>query len=180
MAARAETFRGLIGDRLLDVVATAAEPSGEHAGSFFARDTTGEAAFITEVLRATEPDFGMAFSRLLAGDPTQRKWGARLAANASDDSYLTAIVTLARDRDPFVRQQAAAGLARFAIAGRGDQIVRSALRDAAADPGRAVPLAIAAELGVAEQLPDDLNRLRMSLANHPSAVVRMHATKGQP
>lgn len=179
MAARAETFRALIGDRLLDVVATAAEPSGEPAGSFFARDPTGEAAFITEVLRATEPDFGMAFSRLLNGDPTQRKWGARLAANAPDDSYVTAIVILAQDRDPFVRQEAAAGLARLAIAGRGGQIVRSALRDAAADPGRAAPLAVAAELGVAEQLPDDLHLLRMSLVDHPSAVVRMHATKGQ-
>ena len=179
MAARAEKFRALIGDRLLDVVATAAEPSGEHAGSFFARDTTGEAAFITEVLRATEPEFGLAFSKLLAGNATQRKWAARLAANAPDDSYVTAIVTLARDRDPFVRQQAAAGLARLAIAGRGGQIVRSALREAASDPGRAAPLALAAELGVTEQLPDDLRSLRMSLVDHPSALVRMHATKGQ-
>ena len=178
MAARAERFRALIGDRLIEVVATAAEPTSEHAGSFFARDTTGEAAFITEVLRATEPDFGMAFSRLLNGEPTQRKWGARLAANAPDDSYVTAIVTLARDRDPFVRQQAAAGLARLAIAGRGGQIVPSALRDAAADPGRAVPLAVAAELGVAEQLPDELHLLQTSLFDHPSAVVRMHARKG--
>jgi hypothetical protein len=179
MAAHAETFRALIGDRLVDVVATAAASSGEHAGSFFARDTTGEAAFITEVLRATEPDFGMAFSTLLNGDPRQRKWGARLAAHAPDDSYVTAIVTLSRDRDPFVRQQAAAGLARLAIAGRGGQIVRSALRDAATDPGRAAPLAVAAELGVAEQLPDDLHLVRMSLVDHASAVVRMHATKGQ-
>ena len=179
MAARAEQFRALVGDRLLDVVAAAAEPSGQDAGSFFARDTTGEAAFITEVLRATEPEFGLAFSKLLAGSPSQRKWAARLAASAPDDSYVTAVVTLARDRDPFVRQQAAAGLARLAIAGRGCQIVRSALHEAASDHGRAAPLAIAAELGVAEQLPDELRALRMSLVDHPSAVVRMHATKGQ-
>ena len=178
MAAHAEKFRALIGDRLLDVVATAAEPSGDDEGSFFARDTSGEAAFITETLRSTEPEFGIAFSKLLSGNATRRKWAARLAASAPDDSYITAVVTLAHDRDPSVRQQAGAGLARLAIGGRGGKLVRTALREAVLDSGRATPLAIAAELEVAEQLADDLRPLQLILANHPSAVVRMHATTG--
>ena len=178
MADRPETFRALIGDGLPDVVTKAATPTRQHGG-FFARDTTGEAAFITEVLRTTEPELGLAFNKLLAGNTTQRKWAARLAANARDESYVTAVVTLARDRDPFVRQQAAAGLARLAIADRGGELVRSALREAALDPGRATPLAIAAELGVVELLSGELESVRMSLLDHPSAVVRRYASKGQ-
>jgi hypothetical protein len=179
MAERAIEFRALIGDRLLDVVATANQASGNHVGSLFARDTTGEAVFITEVLRATEPQFGLAFSRLLAGDAAHRKWAARLAANAPGDAYVTAVVSLARDRDAFVRQQAAAGLARLAIANRGGEIVRSALREAAADPGRAAPLAVAAELGVADNLSEDLDALRKSLLDHASAAVRRWASQSR-
>jgi hypothetical protein len=134
MAERATQFRVLIGDRLSDVVATASRPSAAHFGSLFERDTTGETVFITEVLRATEPAFGVAFSKLLASDPTQRRWAARLAANAPGDEYVAAVVALARDRDPLVRQQAAAGLARLAIADRGGDLVRTALRQAAQIP----------------------------------------------
>lgn len=115
------------------------------------------------VKRATEPEFGIAFSKLLAAGSAHRVWATRLAANAPGDGYITAVVALARDQDPLVRQHAAAGLARLALADRGGAVVRNALREAAADPGRAVPIAVAAELEVPRR-PSRGSRRRANVA----------------
>ena len=177
MADRAAEFRALMGERLPDAVATASRASPGHVASLFDRDPTGEAVFIVEVLRASEPEYGIALSTLLAGDASQRKWAARLAADAPGDDYVAAVLTLARDQDPLVRQQAAAGMARLAIADRGGEVIRAALRGAIEDPGRAVPLALAAELAHADSPPDDLDAIRVSLLEHASAAVRTHAIR---
>ena len=103
--------------------------------------------FIGEVLKGQEPSFGIAFGKLLSGTPSQRRWAARLAGQARGDYYATALLTLVCDHDPLVRQRAAAGIARIAISDQADEALLHALRVAATDRGRAVPIGIAAELG---------------------------------
>ncbi|HEY5193441.1 MAG TPA: DUF4365 domain-containing protein [Solirubrobacteraceae bacterium] len=177
MAERATEFRALLGDQLLEVVEKAAQAGPEATDPTFSPDITGEAIFITEVLKAREPDFGIAFGKLLAGTGSHRKWAAHLAAQAPGEHYASALLTLVRDQDPLVRTQAAGGIARLAVSSRGSEAVLDALRVAAADPGRAAPIAIAAELGAADELPVDLEAIRASLVDHPSAAVRVGASR---
>jgi hypothetical protein len=157
---------------LLEVVQSAAQAGPEATDPTFSPDIRGEAIFITEVLKAREPDFAIAFGELLTGTPSQRKWAAHLAANAAGDNYASALLTLVRDQDPLVRTQAAGGLAQLAVSNRGGEAVPVALRAAAADPGRATPIAVAAVLGATDELPTELEAIRASLVDHPSAAVR--------
>lgn len=180
MAGRANEFRTLLGDRLLEVVQSAAQAGPEATDPTFSPDLTGEAIFITEVLKAREPDFGIAFGKLLAGTASQRKWAAHLAANSAGDDYASALLTLVRDQDPLVRTQAAGGLARLAVSNRGSEAVPVALRVAAADPGRAAPIAIAAVLGATDELSAELEAIRASLVDHPSAAVRNRSNPRTP
>jgi tetratricopeptide (TPR) repeat protein len=177
MAGRAAEFRVLLGDQLLDVVERAAQAGPKTTDPTFSPDITGEGIFITEVLKAREPDFGIAFGKLLAGTASHRKWAAHLAAQAPGDHYASALLTLIRDQDPLVRTQAAGGIARLAVSNRGSEAVLDALRVAATGPGRAAPIAIAAELGAADELPAGLEAIRASLVDHPSAAVRIGASR---
>lgn len=178
MARRAPDFRALVGDRLLEAADAAAASIGGETPTAFGVDVTGEAVFLVETLRGTEPESGMAFRRLVSGRPSQRMWAAHLAAQASGDQYISALLVLASDPDPHVRTQAAGGLTRLAVDGVGGGTVLEALRAAALDPGRGVPIAIAAQLRQAATLAPALQRLREALADHPSATVRAAASAG--
>jgi hypothetical protein len=177
MARDAVRFREIFGDQLLELVDKAAQAGPAVSDSTFNPDITGEAAFIAEVLKGEEPSFGIAFAKLLAGTASQRRWAARLAAQAPGDYYASALLTLVPDHDPLVRQRAAAGIARLAISDQASEVMLDALRVAATDPGRAVPIGIAAELGASENLADDLEAIRVSLVHHASAAVRNYARR---
>jgi hypothetical protein len=178
IANRPTEFRPLFGDRLLPVVDLAAQSSGvvPVTDPLFNPDTTGEAVFIRETLRAQEPEFGNAFSLLVGGSDEQRMWAAHLVAQNQGEQYAPALLTLVHDQKPLVRAQAAGGLARLAVRGRGGEVVLRAVVQAAADPGRAAPIAVASELGSAETLSIELEELRATLTAHPSAAVRASAT----
>lgn len=178
MANHAAEFRALAGERLLEAANAAAGSIGNAARGAFGVDVTGEAVFLVETLRGTEPELGIAFMNLVSGTPTQRMWGAYLAARASGDQYVSALLALASDPDPQVRTQAAGGLAKRAIGGVGGEAVLEALGSAANDPGRGVPTAIAAELREATTLAPPLEAVRHALADHPSATVRAAVSTG--
>lgn len=171
IAGRPVEFRKIFRDRLLPVVDLTAQSTSSYA-PLFNVDTTGETVFIREVLRAKEPEFGQAFSQLLAGSEDQRMWAAHLAAQAPGEQYVAALLTLAHDRNPLVRAQAAGGLARLAVTNRGGEVVLAAVADAVTDPGRAAPIAVASELGAPENLNPELKEHRTVLLTHPSAAVR--------
>lgn len=176
MANHAAEFRALAGNRLLEAADAAADSIG--GATLFGVDVTGEAVFLVETLRGTEPELGIAFRKLVSGTPTQRMWAACLAARVSGDQYVPALLALASDPDPQVRTQAAGGLTELAVDGAGGEAVLEAVRAAAMDPGRGVPTAIAAQLRQATALAPPLEALRQALANHPSAAVRAAASAG--
>lgn len=177
MAGRAAEFRALLGDHLLAVVERAAQAGGNTADPTVNPDIRGEAIFITAVLKACEPDVGIAFGKLLSGTESDRQWAARLVAQAPVDHYESALLTLIHDQDPVVRRAAASGIARLAVSHRGSDAVLDAVRVAASDPGRVAPLAIAAALAAADELPSNLEAIRASLVGHPSAMVRIGASR---
>jgi hypothetical protein len=176
MANHAMEFRALVGDRLLEAADAAAAGVNGDAHTAFNVDVTGEAVFLVQTLRGTEPELGIAFRKLVSGAPAQRMWAAHLAAQAPGDGYVSALLALVSDPDPHVRTQAAGGITKLAVSGRGGDAVLEALRVAATDPGRAVPIAIAAQLRQAPTLASHLEALRRRLAQHPSAYVRAQAT----
>lgn len=175
MANHAKEFRALVGDRLLEAADAAAAGTSGRAHAAFDVDVTGEAVFLVETLRGTEPELGNAFRKLVSGSPAQRMWAAYLAAQAPGDQYVSALLTLVADADPHVRTQAAGGIAKLAASGLGGEAILEALRAASTDPGRSVPIAIAAQLRQADTLSPELESLRQTLTYHPSATVRASA-----
>lgn len=178
IARRTQEFRELLGDNLLETV--------EAAGNVRAKrrqfqdldpDIAGPAMFIVAVLNASGSQLGKALSGLLAGSNERRRWAARLLAQTQDERYASALIVLAHDPDPLVRAQANGGLTRLAVAGLGGDLVVDTLQVTASEPGRAAPIAIAAELGDVETLSAELETIRISLLDHPSAAVRLRAAR---
>lgn len=139
------------------------------------RDNGGPASeLIASLTQGHDPD---AIPALLAGDEDSRASAARVARRLRRPEDIGALLVLAVDLHPAVRSAAALGLAELTATGQGGEVVLSAVRRAAQDPGRRVPEAVAAALSVEPALPPGAQDVLDLLATHRSARVRRAARR---
>lgn len=170
-AAGREKINGSRRAALAAAIRTAGQlPRSERWGGRDA-DLTADIAYADVVLRAAAADAPVEIARLAGGEIPQRCWAARLAGDAGDAASLA---IFAQDPSPFVRAEAAHGLARAAADGDDTPLVASTLRRAIGDRGRATGLAVSRALEDAADVTA-LADVRGLLADHPSAEVRRRA-----
>jgi hypothetical protein len=170
-------------DLLLAAQAAAAQPTFQTP--FGDRESSSpEAAELVAALRPmtdgrSTADGAMDLATLIAGDSSSRASAAKIAGRRGTDLDIGVLIGLSGDDEPSVREAAALGIASLAARSlAGGSAAQAVLEQVAQDPGRRVPHAIAAVLGQNQaQLSDDLERLRIQLTKHPSAMVRTAANR---
>lgn len=137
-------------------------------------DLAAEAIYANIVLSTSPSDVVGEIARLAGGGTPHRGWAARLAGDAGE---IGSLAILATDPSPLVRAEAAYGLARAAADGVDTHTVKSTLRQAIGDRGRATGLAVSLVFEDSGNSPP-LFEARGLLADHPSAEVRRRAGRG--
>ncbi|MFI6803039.1 DUF4365 domain-containing protein [Streptosporangium canum] len=135
----------------------------------------GAASELLLVLRAPEPADLDALLKLLAGEPRDRQWAARLAgrlATTSEAETTGVIIALASDEHPGVRATAAAQLAYLVADEIAGAATTKAFERCLADPGVSVPRAIVGTLSTFSPGNETARRILTRLGEHPSAQVR--------
>lgn len=144
------------------------------------RDASAEAALLAMALGAFDVDeTSTHIARLLDGHASDRAWAAVIAGRNDNPFNRGLLVSLASDENPDVRSAACSWLT-FCAASRTDPLLSAALRRAAADSGRGVPMQLGFGLERLHVSEDAHSRalaaeLREILAAHPSAQVRAWA-----
>lgn len=175
----AERIPDEVRDPLTNTVTRIARQEGDVMHSLLARprDASAEAALLAMALGAFDADETSAhITRLLDGQAGHRAWAAVIAGRNDNPFNRGLLVSLASDDDPDVRSAACAWLA-FCAAQSTDSVLGAALRRAAADPGRSVPVQLGFGLQRLQASEDAKGpalaaELREILAAHSSARVR--------
>jgi hypothetical protein len=171
---------------LTDTVTHIARQEGNVMHSLLTRprDASAEAALLAMALGAFGAEETSAhITRLLDGQASDRTWAAVIAGRNDTPFNRGLLVSLASDDDSKVRSTACAWLTFCATQGT-DPLLSAALRRAAADPGRRVPLQLGLGLQQLQASEDPHDRalaaeLSETLATHPSARVRALAQRSQ-
>jgi hypothetical protein len=137
-------------------------------------DIAGVVGFIAGAMGGDRAKAATEFLNLLAGPATQRKWAASLAGAATDE-LAEALPAMVQDEHPRVRAAAAGELARRVAGSSASPVATTALRSAAADPGRQPPLAIVSTLSGMDWEGNAPREVLEQLRNHASAAIRAHA-----
>jgi hypothetical protein len=167
---------------LSDAVTRIARNEGNVTTLLFDRrdDASAEAVHLAIALDAFDPhEESDQVARLLNGSATERARVAAIAGSFDSPFHRGVLISLASDDDGDVRSSACAWL-MVCAASEVDPSVSAALRRAAVDPGRRVPMQLAfgleglaaSEVAQAQNLADEL---RAKLAEHASARVRARA-----
>lgn len=142
------------------------------------RDATGVAAEVVTHLSAEDTVMNTGtMVTLLGGDQNSRSSAARIAGRLRRDEDTGVLLVLVHDPHPAVRSAAAAQLAHMVADGDGSGDALVGLQQAAADPGRRVPLEVAVALLGRDNLAPAVDQVVVDLRGHPSATVRRAASR---
>jgi hypothetical protein len=137
------------------------------------------ATVLAVALGALKPGEAEArLANLLGGDRTARRYATLIAAELGGSEQIGVLAALAREDQPNVRAHAAAGIARTLAHGRGGAQAEAVFSECLADPGRAVPLAMAQTLIGQPWRNALIEPALKGLLSHRSAAVRAAAAEG--
>lgn len=142
-------------------------------------DLRGPAVDLAIAIEAIDPRVASGLlGEWLGNEATLRRWAAQTAWRLGGPENVGLLIALAADADPTVR---AAGAAALATSLRGEPVVRpaaaAAVERAAADPGVAVPEAVARALAAGGWKGEVAEKLRTELRMNLSASVRLIAAE---
>ncbi|MBG0818172.1 DUF4365 domain-containing protein [Planomonospora sp. ID82291] len=148
----------------------------------FYPSSSGAASELLLLLRPPESADLDTLLKMLAGQPQDRQWAARVAGQLTTTSQSETagiLISLASDEHPSVRSTAAAQLAYLVGEGIAGPAMSRAFERCLDDPGVSVPNAIAHALATFSQENEVAYRVLSRLRDHPSAQVRAVCRQAQ-